>query len=111
MVVDSEHVLCTLNQYTMTVDEYISQSTVIYVLRGYRDGYKIGCTTQLLSRYAASVCRRDIVHLIPVPASMNMYEAERLVQNRFGHCRISGEAYDLTEDDLLEIGKIDLHGN
>lgn len=94
----------------MTVDEYVSRCTVVYVMR-WANGHKIGCTSNLLSRYAARTCRSDVIHLIPVPVGMNMYAAEREVQDMFSYRRIGGDLFSLTDENLRDVKEFEFSGN
>ena len=62
--------------------------------------HKIGCTGNVYRRYGAKRVRDKIVAFVPIPADVNIYEAERQVHDFFRDRWYSSELFILSKNDL-----------
>ena len=79
----------------------VSGPPLVYIIP--RNGvYKIGCTWNLTTRYHGRSQLAEVVHVILVPESMDIFVAERMVHRFFDRKRIDGyaELFDLSTEDL-----------
>lgn len=93
--------------------EGIGISPVVYVMAGWSspDLYKIGCTASVRNRFGSKAMRARIECVIPVPAEMNLYEAERMVHELFSAKRAGrAEVFALTVEDLASLGRVRFFG-
>ena len=79
----------------------------IYLLR-MNDVYKIGMSVAVVNRIATLKASlpyaSEMIHMIPVNG--DLVEAERRLHRHFAHCRLNGEWFALTSDDVAFIMNI-----
>jgi len=86
------------NNYKDIVEDYF------YIIKN-KGLYKIGYSSNWDKRFKTYKTHLGLVNVIYLTKQMNCFKLETDIHKTFNHCRMTGEWFDLTNEDLFKIIK------